>query len=409
MSRRIRRAGLLALLAALVTIALSPATAHAAGTRQMYRLYNPNSGEHFYTASEAERNMLDQVGWRYEGVGWTAPTSSNTPVFRLYNPNAGDHHYTTSDYERDSLVKAGWRYEGIGWYGVKVGGSSSNPDTPSNPTTPTQQARYSYDVYYLDGMGDTWYNGTYRTLYVKTSNPDGSFSIDGSGGTYTAPSSLASGYYRDIDDQGSVNGYLKVPGGYVVRLAIAGSRFGSQSLTVYEKTGSGSSSQVKAGSFTMILADSEQAQIDWANSVIARYGGGTTDPLEKLRKVVNGLSDEFKYYYNDGTYIVNLAAHPNNPYYVTGHWDSYASPAALCIVAEQIGGFEKIENAYYEYPRDSYEWKRLHASVKVTYKGEAHYLDAYPSVSSSSGRIDPSAVEKINFSNLTGATFDHVG
>lgn len=258
-------------------------------------------------------------------------------------------------------------------------------------------------------MGDTWYNGTYRTLYVKTSNPDGSFSIDGSGGTYTAPSSLASGYYLDIDDQGSVNGYLKVPGGYVVRLAIAGSKFGSQSLTVYEKTGSGSSSQVKAGSFTMVLADSEQAQIDWANSVIARYGGGTTDPLEKLGKVVNGLSDEFKYYYNDGTYIVNLAAHPNNPYYVTGHWDSYASPAALCIVAEQIGGFEKIENAYYEYPRGSNEWRQLHASVKVTYKGEAHYLDAYPSVSSSSGRIDPSTVEKINFSSLTGATFDHVG
>ena len=116
MSRRIHRAGLLALLAALVTIALSPATAHAAGTRQMYRLYNPNSGEHFYTASEAERNMLDQVGWRYEGVGWYSDDAKSVPLYRQYNPNArtGTHNYTTSTYERDSLIKAGWRDEGIG-------------------------------------------------------------------------------------------------------------------------------------------------------------------------------------------------------------------------------------------------------------------------------------------------------
>lgn len=85
-------------------------------TNSMYRLYNPNSGEHFYTASSGERNNLVRVGWRYEGVAWIAPKSSNTPVYRLYNPVAGDHHYTTSAKERDDVVRAGWRYEGIGWY-----------------------------------------------------------------------------------------------------------------------------------------------------------------------------------------------------------------------------------------------------------------------------------------------------
>lgn len=88
-------------------------------TQAMYRLYNPNSGEHFYTASSFERNSLVSVGWRYEGVGWYAPVSGDD-VHRLYNPNAGDHHYTTSVGERDSLVRAGWRYEGVGW---KSGGS----------------------------------------------------------------------------------------------------------------------------------------------------------------------------------------------------------------------------------------------------------------------------------------------
>ena len=82
----------------------------------MYRLYNPNSGEHFYTASGGEMEFLSSIGWNYEGIGWFAPTKSNTPVYRLYNPNAGDHHYTTSYGEAVYLVNVGWDYEGIGWY-----------------------------------------------------------------------------------------------------------------------------------------------------------------------------------------------------------------------------------------------------------------------------------------------------
>lgn len=82
----------------------------------MNRLYNPYTGEHFYTSNAHERDVLVTLGWRYEGTGWTAPTTSDRPVFRLYNPYAGDHHYTQSTTERDGLTKVGWRYEGIGWY-----------------------------------------------------------------------------------------------------------------------------------------------------------------------------------------------------------------------------------------------------------------------------------------------------
>lgn len=85
-------------------------------SQDMYRLYNPNSGEHFYTASTSERDHLSSIGWIYEGVGWKAPVTSSTPVYRLYNPNSGDHHYTPSTDERDWLVTLGWIYEGIGWY-----------------------------------------------------------------------------------------------------------------------------------------------------------------------------------------------------------------------------------------------------------------------------------------------------
>jgi len=88
----------------------------------MYRLYNPHTGEHFYTANAAEKNGLAKIGWHYEGIGWVAPTSG-APVYRLYNSHVkgGDHHYTMNKAERDNLVKAGWRYEGVGWYsGGKV-------------------------------------------------------------------------------------------------------------------------------------------------------------------------------------------------------------------------------------------------------------------------------------------------
>ena len=84
----------------------------------MNRLYNPNSGEHFYTADIKEKAALVDLGWNDEGYGWVAPRKedSTVPVYRLYNPNAGDHHYTMNKGERDTLVAYGWKDEGTGWY-----------------------------------------------------------------------------------------------------------------------------------------------------------------------------------------------------------------------------------------------------------------------------------------------------
>ena len=84
-------------------------------TTPMYRLYNPNSGEHFYTGSIEERDNLSGLGWNYEGVAWNAPTNAGTPVYRMFNPNSGDHHYTMSQQEVENLKAIGWRYEGVCW------------------------------------------------------------------------------------------------------------------------------------------------------------------------------------------------------------------------------------------------------------------------------------------------------
>ena len=90
------------------------------GGDPVFRLYNPNSGEHHYTLNADERDILIDVGWIYEGESWRSNTGGNgTPVYRLYNPNAqtSSHHYTTSVGEREHLLLNGWRDEGIGWYG----------------------------------------------------------------------------------------------------------------------------------------------------------------------------------------------------------------------------------------------------------------------------------------------------
>jgi len=106
-----------AFMAALTALTCMSTVKAEGESETIYRFYNPNSGEHFYTADvEVEGKHLEEVGWTAEGYAWTSPKESDTPVYRLYNPNAGDHHYTTDKDERDALVKLGWNDEGIGWY-----------------------------------------------------------------------------------------------------------------------------------------------------------------------------------------------------------------------------------------------------------------------------------------------------
>jgi len=83
---------------------------------EMHRLYNSNSGEHFYTGNVAEKDFLVEAGWSYEGVAWNAPDFSLNPVYRFYDKNSGAHRYTMDEDKRDGFIAEGWSDEGIGWY-----------------------------------------------------------------------------------------------------------------------------------------------------------------------------------------------------------------------------------------------------------------------------------------------------
>lgn len=83
----------------------------------LYRTYNPNSGEHFYTKDSNEVANLKSNGWSDEGVAWNTPDEGEK-VYRVYNPNsrnAGSHHYTLTEDEKNSLISKGWKDEGVSW------------------------------------------------------------------------------------------------------------------------------------------------------------------------------------------------------------------------------------------------------------------------------------------------------
>lgn len=100
---------------------LQGATTKSAGTYSMYRLKNPTTGEHLYTASAAEAANIKAAGWIDEtpaGGAWKAPTTSSAPIYRLYNPNQKtcNHLYSMNQTEMASLTKAGWKVEGVAYY-----------------------------------------------------------------------------------------------------------------------------------------------------------------------------------------------------------------------------------------------------------------------------------------------------
>ena len=178
-----------------VTGFVHPETAKAEETTdeiEVYRLYNPDNGEHLYTTDINERNVLyETYGWGYEGIGWYAP-STGTPVYRLYNnvlcnhlyttdlneikvltsmPDTawsvdnnnqplfysdgevpiyrvyneglqGMHHLTTDKNEYDTLPSYGWAQEGVSLYATRLGSPKQTSYLPASRTE--HQIKYGY-------------------------------------------------------------------------------------------------------------------------------------------------------------------------------------------------------------------------------------------------------------------------
>jgi|GEM_PF-6426720 len=86
----------------------------------VYRVYNPNSGEHHYAAAD-EASWLVGQGWTQEKIAFYSDDNMGVPVYRLWNglDGVGSHYYTTDEGEAAWLASIGWQAEGVNFYGVK--------------------------------------------------------------------------------------------------------------------------------------------------------------------------------------------------------------------------------------------------------------------------------------------------
>jgi uncharacterized delta-60 repeat protein len=81
----------------------------AAGSSPIYRLYNPNTGKHYYTLNLLERDNLQTIGWRYEsieGFMFDTQVANTTPIYRLYNTATGTHLYTHDLNVKNAILAA---------------------------------------------------------------------------------------------------------------------------------------------------------------------------------------------------------------------------------------------------------------------------------------------------------------
>ncbi|KAJ3900373.1 hypothetical protein F5879DRAFT_422871 [Lentinula edodes] len=96
------------------------------GTIPLFRLYNENSTDHFYTMSSDELPEMMARGWAYDTApnhtaGYVYPFSicGAAPIYRLFNPTITDHFYTMDIAECQSAAKDnGYQDQGIAGFAI---------------------------------------------------------------------------------------------------------------------------------------------------------------------------------------------------------------------------------------------------------------------------------------------------
>ncbi len=105
---------------------------------KVYRFYSQNNRAHFYTNSEAEKNLVGTTypieEWKCEGVAWQAFNNQNEgrlPVYRFWSDLHRAHFYTISEQEKKHVEKtyqpAEWRYEGVAYYAFPQAFAGTQP------------------------------------------------------------------------------------------------------------------------------------------------------------------------------------------------------------------------------------------------------------------------------------------
>lgn len=91
---------------------------------EVFRFFNKDTGTHFYTASESERDLViaENDSYAFEGVAYTAFADDgggqHQALYRFYNTDTGAHFYTASDAEAALTISnaKNYNYDGIAYY-----------------------------------------------------------------------------------------------------------------------------------------------------------------------------------------------------------------------------------------------------------------------------------------------------
>jgi hypothetical protein len=83
----------------------------------LLRLYKGSIDDHFYTTDQAEADRaVQQDGYTFELVACDAfdpnqPPAGTVPLFRVFNPQSGEHFYTADPNELSNVTQNGFQQE----------------------------------------------------------------------------------------------------------------------------------------------------------------------------------------------------------------------------------------------------------------------------------------------------------
>ena len=263
-----------------------------------------------------------------------------------------------------------------------------------------EQTKYTYEIYGVDRKQTDFYSGLDKVVYRNTDNPDeDAFDILCNNKSVMINKALNNNthFYQDVIYEGDKYesfARLKVKGGYITHLRFDEPGIYTVEIREYSATG-----YTTAKNVTLNVLDYEQEKMKWMQDIIDKTTTSNMTPFEKMDAVTKYLRTPglFRYRSIYENKLVQLAAQPNTPFFISYRWDSATSPSALCEFAKLIGGFDDIHDCYGDYYRGTDEWYMWHASAKLTIGDEVQYYEVCPD--SSTGTIDQ--IDMIDFSDVS--------
>lgn len=328
---------------------------------QLYRLYNPYSGEHLYTSDARERDNLVRLGWRSEGNAWVSP-SSGVITYRLYNPYSGDHHYTTDLKEYNHLSSIGWKKEGLAWYGAASDGVALfrmfNPyvsvGTHHFTSSASERLRMVSDGWRYEGIA--WFGVDLGPLAPAgaasgwATNGGSRFYIDGNGNAVTGWQTIGGTKYH-FDNKGRLStGVTDVDGTIYYFQDSGAAHKGWATLSGYKYYFNTDGSLKRSGWFT---DGGKTYYLDPTSGAMAT-GKRWIDGYLRLFDS-NGVCLKTGYQTKWGNLML-AARNVTLPGYAQDSYWSYVHPCTISANATRAEVIEAFINAAYDYQRTPTRW-----------------------------------------------------